>query len=104
MQHEPTPHDLKRMAERPEGVVSVREVLAYLERDHYMAKLDAAAYTSLSPRTLESRLDEIPHFRVGTKILFKKSELDTWMEEHREGGNPDLDELVDETLANVLGD
>ena len=61
-------------------VVSAREILAYVDRDRYLDKREAAAYTSLSIRNLEARLDEIPHFRVGKKILFKKSELDRWME------------------------
>jgi len=79
-------------------VVSAREILAYVDRDRYLDKREAAAYTSLSIRNLEARLDEIPHFRVGKKILFKKSELDRWMEKYREGGSHNLDRLVDETL------
>jgi len=81
-----------------ETVVSVQEVIAYVDRDRYLDKRQAAAYTSLSIRTLEGRLDGIPHFRVGTKILFKKSELDRWVEKYREGGSHNLDRLVDETL------
>ena len=101
MGHEPTHHDLKRMAQRPEGLVSIHEVLAYLESDRYMNKREAAAYLSLSVRLLETRLDEIPHFRVGQKILFKKSELDQWMELHREGGNHDLDRIADEAMKSL---
>jgi len=82
-------------------VVSAREILAYVDRDRYLDKREAAAYTSLSIRNLEARLDEIPHFRVGKKILFKKSELDRWMEQYREGGSHNLDRLVDETLESL---
>ena len=81
-------------------VVSVQEVIAYVDRDRYLDKREAARYTSLSIRNLESRLPEIPHFRVGKKILFKKSELDRWMEQFREGGN-NLDLIVDETLSSL---
>jgi len=83
--------------QQPVGVVSVAEVLLYFSQDRYMDKREAASYTSLSIRNLEARLNEIPHYRVGTKILFKKSELDKWMEQFREGGNS-LDRIVDETL------
>jgi hypothetical protein len=38
-------------------------------------------------------------------VLFRKSELDCWMEQHRVTGNeqPDLGRLADEALAAVLG-
>jgi len=82
-------------------VVSVQEILAYVDRDCYLDKKAAASYTSLSPRSLEKRLDEIPHYRVGSKLLFKKSELDRWMETHREGGS--LDRIADEAIESLKG-
>ncbi len=85
-------------------VVSVREILAYVDRDRYMDKREAAAYTSVSLRNLESRLPEIPHYRVGQKVLFKKSELDRWMETHREGGNQNLDRIADEAIESLMED
>ena len=85
------------------GVVSASEILAYLDQDRYLNLAEAATYTSISARTIRDRLDEIPHRRVGVRILlFKKSELDTWLEQYREGGKVELDELVNETLAKVL--
>ncbi len=81
-------------------VVSVREVLLYFSQDRYMGKREAASYTCLSTRNLEARLSEIPHYRVGQKVLFKKSELDRWIEQFREGGNS-LDRIVDETLESL---
>ena len=88
-----------------QSTISVREVLAYLERDRFFNLVEASKYLSISTRTIRDRLDEIPHYRVGSKmLLFKKSELDEWMLQYREGGKDELDELVNETLANVLGD
>jgi excisionase family DNA binding protein len=84
-------------------LVSVKEILGYLTQDRYMGKREAAAYTGLSTRTLESNLDEIPHFRVGKKILFKKSELDRWMETHREGDSHSLDRIVDGAIESLKG-
>ena len=83
-------------------VVSAQEILSYVDQDRYLDKRAAAAYTSLSIRNLESRLDEIPHFRVGNKVLFKKSELDRWMETYREGGTQNLDQLADEAIASLM--
>ncbi len=88
-----------------DGVVSVREILNFIESDRYLSLTEASEYLSMSSRTIRDRLDEIPHYRIGTKmLLFKRSELDEWMAQFREGGSAELDELVDDTLANVLGD
>jgi len=85
------------------GVVSVSEIVAYVNQDRYLNLAEAAEYTSISARTIRDRLDEIPHRRVGTRmLLFKKSELDAWLEQYREGGGEELAQLVDETLAKVL--
>ncbi len=86
-----------------ERLISVREVLPYLEQDRFFNLAEASKYLSMSTRTIRDRLDEIPHYRVGTKmLLFKKSELDEWMFRFREGGKAELDELVNETLAKVI--
>ena len=85
-----------------DGVVSVREILNFIESDRYLSLTEASEYLSMSSRTIRDRLDEIPHYRVGTKLLlFKKSELDKWMSQYRVG-NAELDELVNETLAKVI--
>ena len=86
-----------------DGTVSVQEVLLHFDRDRYMDKREAATYTSLSTRNLEARLPEIPHYRVGKKILFKKSEIDKWMETYREGGTQNLDRIADEVIESIRG-
>jgi excisionase family DNA binding protein len=62
----------------------VQEILAYIERDRYMSLNEAVRYLALSERTLRERLRQIPHSRVGAKLLFRKSELDGWMQKHGE--------------------
>ena len=87
-----------------QSLISVREVLGYLDPDRYLNLAQASEYTSISTRTLRDR-DDLPRYRVGKKILlFKKSELDTWLSQFREGGKDELDELVNETLDNLMGD
>ncbi len=88
-----------------DGTVSVREILSYLAQaqDCYLDKRHAAGYLSISVRNLEDRLKEIPHFRLGAKTLFRKSEIDRYMEQHRE--NPeaiDLERLANEVVMEVL--
>ena len=84
-----------------QSVVSVREVLAYLETDRYMDLKEAAQYLPLSERTIRQHLKTIPHFRCGGKIIFRRSELDRWMEGFRVK-DQDLDaalRMAEEMLA-----
>ena len=91
--------------EQPKGTAPGTEILAYLEKDHYLSKKEAAKYLALSIRTLDTRLHEIPHFRVGKKRLFKKSELDEWMEHYRERSQKiDLRALLDDSVRQALGE
>jgi len=76
-----------------DAVVSVREVLNLIESDRYLDLKEAAEYLPLSERTIREHLNEIPHFRYGKKIIFRKSELDRWMETFRVR-DQDLDEAV----------
>jgi len=85
-----------------EGTVSVREILAYVSQDRYLNLAQASEYTNTSKRFLRDR-DDLPRYCPSSKLLlFKKSELDTWLSQFREGGKADLDELVSKTLAKVL--
>ncbi len=62
-------------------------------------------YLPLSERNIRNRLSGIPHYRVGKKLLFKRSELDLWMENHREnGGELDLKCVAEEVLEKIRGD
>lgn len=74
----------------------------HLNSDHYMSKGEAAEYLGLSRRTVEYHLPEIPHFRVGRKLLFRKSELDQWVESYRVPVQ-DLKSVVDQVVGKVLG-
>ncbi len=85
------------------GVVSVSEIVAYMTADRYLSLKEASEYTGFSGRTLRDQ-DDLPRYRVGKMLRFKKSELDEWMLKHREGGNGELGELVDGVLAKVMGD
>ena len=66
-----------------ESLISVAEVLAYLETDRYLSLKEAAEYLPLSERTIREHLKVIPHFRYGKKIIFRRSELDGWIESFR---------------------
>ena len=83
------------------AVVSVREVLGYLEADRFMDLKEVTEYLPLSERTIREHLNEIPHFRCGRKLVFRRSEIDRWMEGYRVTGK-EVDEaleLAEEMLA-----
>jgi len=46
---------------------------------------EAATFLNLSKQTLYKYTSEatIPHFKVGSRTLFKVSELEEWLEDHR---------------------
>ena len=88
---------------RPEGLLSIDEVLPYLESDRYLSLQEAAAYLSMRPRKLREILPPQLRFRVSSKkILVKKSELDELMNRFREQPQKDLKRLVDDALEAVL--
>ena len=85
-------------------VVRLAEVLSLLDRDQHVGKREAAQFLGLSVRTIVGLLNEIPHFRVGAKVLFRKAELVEWMNGHRERTTAAvLDRIADEAVRAVLG-
>jgi excisionase family DNA binding protein len=87
----------------PAVTVSVAEILGYLSDDRFLGEREARQYLSLSERKLRKHLSEIKHYRVGKKLLFKKSDLDRWMERFLESSAElDLDRMADEVVNGVL--
>jgi len=95
-----TQQDLRK--KQPAGVVSVREVLSYFDSDRFFTKAELAGYLSISTRTIESRIAEIPHYRLlGSMLRFKKSEIDEWAKSFQEGGSRHLDKIVDGAIESL---
>ena len=89
---------------RPEGLLSIDEVLRYLEQDRFFTLKAAAVYLSMQPRKLQEILPPQFRFKVSCKkILIKKSELDEFMERFRERPQKDLGSIVDDVVEAVLG-
>jgi len=57
------------------------------DADLYLSLKGLASYASLSRRTLQDLVndtsDPIPSYRIGGKILIRKSEFDVWMARRR---------------------
>ena len=72
--------------------------------DCHFSLTEAARYLGRSPRWLQYQLTgphPPPAFKTGKHWLFKKSEIDRWLEQFRAGA--DLDKLVDEVVKEVAG-
>jgi len=87
------------------GVVHISEILTYFDKDRWMDFKDTLEYLPIKERKLRKYISQgnIPYFKVGGQLAFKKSELDRWMEQwraHREQDS-DIERVVDECLAEV---
>ena len=62
-----------------------------------------AAYSALSVRTLRDYLNAplraLPCYRIGVKVLVRRSEFDIWMLQHRQVGPAGLDRVVDSVIG-----
>jgi excisionase family DNA binding protein len=49
---------------------------------------EVSNYLSIKPSTLYAwvKTGEIPYYRLGKMVRFKKEDIDAWMESHRENG------------------
>ena len=58
-----------------------------MARDRLMTARDAAAYLRCSVSTVRrlAHHDELPHYRLGKMVRFRRSEIDGWLTLHHEG-------------------
>ena len=74
------------------GVLAERVVLSS-ELDPFLSLRALATYSGLSVRTLRDCITDplraLPCYRVGAKILVRRSEFDGWMRQHRHIGSVD---------------
>jgi excisionase family DNA binding protein len=53
-------------------------------RSEYLLDIqDLSEYLNIKAKTLYSRIKEIPHYKVGRLIRFRREDVDTWMQQHR---------------------
>jgi excisionase family DNA binding protein len=73
--------------------------------DPYLSLRALASYSGLSVRKLRDCLGDpfkpLPHYRVGGKILVRRSDFDAWIARYRMTGRADVDNIVNEVLAKI---
>jgi hypothetical protein len=73
--------------------------------DQYLDLRRLSLYSGIGIRTLRSHLvrcaNPLPYYRVGGKILVKRSEYDEWILAFRARGNAALDSVVNELVEGL---
>lgn len=55
---------------------------------------DLSAYLKIKIKTLYAMISDIPHYRVGKLIRFKKDEIDSWMQNKKEKTFDEINEAI----------
>ena len=94
----------ERVMRRPAGSVA-GEVVVSVSLDPYLSLRALSSYSGLSVRTLRVYLADpirpLPCYRVGGKLLVRRSEFDTWVAAFREHGSSDVTGVVEEVLREL---
>ena len=84
---------------------ALEHVVVTVPLDPYLSLRALTAYAGLSVRKLRDLLDDpvhpLPCYRVGGKLLVRRSEFDAWMAVYRERGRVDVDQVVNDTLREL---
>jgi len=84
------------------GVLAERVVIS-TQLDPFLTLRALAAYAGLSVRTLRARLVDpiapLPHYKIGGKIVVRRSDYDEWVARYRHVGLPEVNRLVDEVFS-----
>ena len=91
-------------AQRPRLVI-VDELRISSALDPFLSLKALAGYASLSVRKLRDRLEDprhpLPCYRIGGKIVIKRSEYDAWALAYRRIGREDVTAIVNEVLHDL---
>lgn len=86
------------------GVLAER-VIVSTQLDPFLSLKALAAYSGLGVRKVRDYLTDpvhpLPCYRIGGKIVVRRSEYDAWAARYRQVGNADLDKVVAETLRGL---
>ena len=98
---------MRREAGQVRGVLAERVVVS-AELDPFLSLRALAGYSGLSIRKLRdliaAPMHPLPHYRVGGKLLIRRSDFDQWIARYRhDAGAVDADALVNGMLSSILG-
>jgi hypothetical protein len=86
------------------GVLAERVVIS-TPLDLFLSLQALATYSGLSRRKLRDHLTDpahpLPCYRIGGKIVVRRSEYDTWATRYRQVGHVDVDHIVSDVLETI---
>ncbi len=82
---------LKTVMKNDNGTVTITEVLNLNQAAEYVSLSKSAIYKKTSERN-------IPHFKQGKKLYFKRSELDDWLTTLKISTNAEIEKQADEYI------
>jgi hypothetical protein len=81
------------------------QVIIRADLDPFLSLKAPTGYSGLSVRKLRAYLDDalrpLPHYRVGGKILVRRSEFDAGIATYRQAGDSDVERIVAEALGEL---
>ena len=84
---------------------SVDAIAVTVPFDPYLSLRALSSYAGLSTRTLRAYLTDnvhpLPCYRVGGRVLIRRSEFDQWVRRFRSRGRGEIDQAVDEILRDL---
>ena len=88
------------------GILADR-VIVSMTLDPFLSLRALASYACVSVRKLREHLDDpthpLPHYRIGGKIVVRRSEFDAWMAAYRQVGQADVGGIVDSVMRDLRG-
>jgi len=78
---------LKNVMKNDNGTVTITEVLNLTQAAEYVSLSKSAIYKKTSERN-------IPHFKQGKKLYFKRSELDHWLTSMKISTKDEIDQVA----------
>ena len=85
--------------------VLAEQIVVSTPLDPWLSVKALAAYSGLSVRTLRTLLTALahplPHYRIGGKLLVRRSEYDAWAVRYRHVGRPGVAAIVDDVLRDL---
>jgi hypothetical protein len=95
---------MKQPVAQVRGVLAERVVIS-TPLDPFLSLRALAGYSDLSVRKLRDCLDDLAHplpcYRVGGKLLVRRSEFDAWIAAYRQRGRADVDRIVHDVLKDL---
>lgn len=82
---------LKTVVKKDNGTVTITEVLNLSQAAEYVSLSKSAIYKKTSERN-------IPHFKQGKKLYFKRSELDGWLTGLKISTNAEIEKQTNEYI------